>query len=70
MATNEFLTISEFAQRIGIHPQTVRKWDKQKVLCAHHRTPGGKRFYTEDQVNQFLNTAQNAPEETKPVQEE
>lgn len=69
MATNEFLTISEFAQRIGIHPQTVRKWDKQKVLCAHHRTPGGKRFYTEDQVNQFLNTNQNTSDEP-PVQEE
>ena len=69
MATNEFLTISEFAQRIGIHPQTVRKWDKQKVLCAHHRTPGGKRFYTEDQVNQFLNTNQNTANEP-PVQEE
>ena len=69
MATNEFLTISEFAQRIGIHPQTVRKWDKQKVLCAHHRTPGGKRFYTEDQVNQFLNTNQN-PSDEPPVQEE
>ncbi len=69
MATNEFLTISEFAQRIGIHPQTVRKWDKQKVLCAHHRTPGGKRFYTEDQVNQFLNTNQNTSNEP-PVQEE
>ena len=70
MAANEFLTISEFAQRIGIHPQTVRKWDKQKVLCAHHRTPGGKRFYTEDQVNQFLNTVQTTPKEQTSTEKE
>lgn len=63
MAAKKFLTISEFAKRIGIHPQTIRKWDEQKTLCAHHRTPGGRRFYTEEQVNQFLNTKKNPESE-------
>lgn len=49
-----FLTVDEFAKRIGIHPQTVRAWDKSGVLTAHHKTPSGRRLYSEEQVDSYL----------------
>lgn len=52
---NTYLTSSEFAKAIGIHIQTLRHWDKTGKLKPHHKTPGGKRFYTRNQINTFLN---------------
>jgi excisionase family DNA binding protein len=50
----KFLTVEEFAKRIGVHPQTVRQWDNNGVLPAHHKTPSGRRCYTEEQVNDYF----------------
>lgn len=55
MPEQKYMTTSKFAQRINVHPQTLRKWDKTGVLKAHHKTPGGRRFYTEEQALAFLN---------------
>lgn len=49
-----FLTVEQFARRIGVHPQTVRKWDNTGVLKAHHKTPSGRRLYTEEQVSEYF----------------
>lgn len=49
-----FLTVKEFADAIGVHPQTVRTWDKDGTLRPHHRTPGGQRMYSEEQVRAYL----------------
>lgn len=54
MESTRYMTTSEFAKRIGIHPQTLRKWDKNKTLCAHHKTASGRRYYTEEQAQKFL----------------
>ncbi|MBO5434364.1 MerR family transcriptional regulator, partial [bacterium] len=37
------------------HPQTVRQWDKTGVLEPHHKTPSGRRLYTENQVQEYFN---------------
>lgn len=50
-----FLTVDEFAKRIGVHPQTVRQWDKTGVLLPHHKTPSGRRLYSEEQVSDYFN---------------
>lgn len=50
----KFLTVDEFAKRIGVHQQTVRAWDKNGVLPAHHKTPSGRRLYSEEQVMTYL----------------
>jgi excisionase family DNA binding protein len=50
----KFLTVDEFAKRIGVHPQTVRTWDNTGVLVAHHRTPKGRRLYSEEQVEEYF----------------
>lgn len=49
-----YLTVNEFARRIGVHPETVRAWEKTGICLPHHRTPGGHRRYTEDQVQILL----------------
>lgn len=51
----KFLTVAEFASRIGVHPQTVRQWDENDILKPHHRTPSGRRLYTEEQVTEYFN---------------
>lgn len=51
----KFMTVDEFAKKIGVHPQTVRAWDKSGVLIPHHKTPSGRRLYSEEQVKEFFN---------------
>ena len=50
----KYLTAPEFAKQIGVHEQTVRMWDKNGKLKPHHKTPGGKRLYSEEQVQKYL----------------
>lgn len=50
----KFMTVDEFAKRIGVHPQTVRMWDKTGVLNPHHKTPSGRRLYSEEQVQAYF----------------
>lgn len=50
----KFLTVDEFAKRIGVHPQTLRQWDKNGVLIPHHKTPSGRRLYSEEQVEEYF----------------
>ena len=50
----KFMTVDEFAKRIGVHPQTVRSWDKSGALRPHHKTPSGRRLYSEEQVIDFF----------------
>ena len=54
MAELKYMTTSAFAARIGVHPQTVRKWDKTGILKPHHKTPSGRRCYSEEQAAAFL----------------
>lgn len=49
-----YLTVNEFAKKIGVHPQTVRSWEEAGTCLPHHRTPGGHRRYTDDQVEMIL----------------
>lgn len=58
MMSNEeikYMTVAEFASKIGVHPQTVRKWDREDVLKPHHVLPSGRRLYSEEQVEKITN---------------
>lgn len=58
MMSNEeikYMTVAEFASKIGVHPQTVRKWDREGVLKPHHVLPSGRRLYSEEQVEEIIN---------------
>lgn len=50
-----FLTSSEFAAIIGVHIQTLRNWDTSGKLKPHHKTPGGRRMYSREQAETYLN---------------
>jgi MerR family transcriptional regulator/heat shock protein HspR len=43
------LTISIAAERVGMHPQTLREYERQG-LVRPHRTPGGARRYRDEQL--------------------
>ena len=49
-----YLTSTQFAQAVGVHPNTVRLWEKKGVLMPHHKTPFGNRMYTMEQVSAYL----------------
>lgn len=51
--TESKMTISQFAARIGVHPATLRGWDKKGILKPAIRSPGGTRYYTEQQVTDY-----------------
>lgn len=57
MTANEdtkYMTVAEFALRVGVHPQTVRKWDRNGIIKPHHVLPSGRRLYSEEQVEEIL----------------
>jgi len=43
----------EFSKRIGKSVSTLQRWDREKILIAH-RTPTNRRFYTENQYNEYM----------------
>lgn len=49
-----FYSIKQFADKIGVSEQTLRVWDKNGTLKPHHRTTGGHRVYSEDQIETYL----------------
>lgn len=44
----------DVADRLGITTRTLQTWDRKGILKAK-RSPTNRRFYTEDQINQYLN---------------
>jgi putative resolvase len=49
--------LGEFARLAGVHPKTVQRWDRDGTLPAH-RTPTGRRFYTEEDRRKLLSLPQ------------
>lgn len=46
--SEKLIPIRDFAQRLGIHPRTLRLWhEKKELIPAHQNTKG--RFYEESQ---------------------
>ena len=57
-------TVGQFAKLLNKSIRTIQKWDSTGLLVAY-RTPTNRRFYTQEQVdNYFLNAKRpyNAPE--------
>lgn len=47
-------TRSEFGIRVGVHPSTLRTWEKKGMLVPAYINQNGIRFYTEQQALDFL----------------
>ena len=49
---NKTYRTSEAAARLGIHPSTLRRWDKTGILRPSIRTLTGERRYTEEDLRE------------------
>lgn len=50
----EFLKTTEVAKLIETNVDTLRYWDNTGKFVCHHKTPGGQRLYSIEQVADFL----------------
>lgn len=50
----KYYSISEFAKKIRVTEQTLRNWDKKGTFKPHHTSDYGKRFYSQEQLNDYL----------------
>ena len=51
----KLISIGNFAKATGLSTQTLRRWDDNGQLPSIKKLEGnGKRFYSEDQLNQYL----------------
>jgi len=48
-----YLTVSEAARRLGVHPKTVRTYADMGAL-PFMRLPGGHRRFREEDLDEFL----------------
>jgi excisionase family DNA binding protein len=49
------LTISQAAGKMGVHVKTLQRWDREGKLVGR-RTTTGRRYYTQEQVDEYLRT--------------
>lgn len=50
----KYYSIGEFAKIIKVNQQTLRNWDKKGTLKPHHTTEYGKRYYSQEQLNDYI----------------
>ena len=48
--TEEWLSLGEMAEEIGVHPSTIRQWADNGSLPVH-RTPGGHRRFLRSEID-------------------
>ena len=60
MKEKKWLTLSDVADMLGIHPSTVRSWADQGILPVY-RTKGGHRRFMENEIKLWLQTSRQKP---------
>lgn len=50
----KYYTTTEFAKKIGVVKNTVVNWERKGLLLPHHITPTGRRFYSQQQLDDFF----------------
>jgi excisionase family DNA binding protein len=64
--TDEWLSLSDAAKLLGVHPSTVRLWSDKGVLPTH-RTSGGHRRYRRNEVLLWAKTAREVRVEPESI---
>jgi len=63
----EWLSLSEMAEELGVHPSTIRNWADRGRMPVH-RTQGGHRRFKRDEVDLWMQSKQaSAPSEASLV---
>lgn len=60
------VTIRQAADQLGLHPDTLRKWDREGRIVAV-RTPGGHRRYLPSQIKTLLGQGEQEEREKNRV---
>lgn len=50
----DYLTIGETANLLSVSIATLRNWDRDGQFIPHHRTKGGQRVYSKEQISEYL----------------
>ncbi len=48
------LTLSQVAQQLSVHPNTVRTWSNQHLLPTYRIGPGRHRRFRQSDVDNFI----------------
>ncbi|MBE0669064.1 MAG: helix-turn-helix domain-containing protein [Anaerolineales bacterium] len=59
--TDEWLSLSDAAEVLGVHPSTVRLWS-DKGLLPVHKTQGGHRRYKRSEISLWAESSQRSRE--------
>lgn len=59
--TDEWLSLSDAAEILGVHPSTVRLWSDKGVLPVH-KTQGGHRRYKHSELSLWAESSQKSRE--------
>ncbi|MBI5822791.1 MAG: helix-turn-helix domain-containing protein [Chloroflexi bacterium] len=59
--TDEWLSLSDAAKILGVHPSTVRLWSDKGVLPVH-KTQGGHRRYKRSEISLWAESSQKSRE--------
>jgi excisionase family DNA binding protein len=59
--TDEWLSLSDAAKILGVHPSTVRLWSDKGVLPTH-KTQGGHRRYKSSEISLWAESSMKSPE--------
>lgn len=49
----QYYTSSEFASLLGVTKTTIVNWEKHGWLFPHHVSPSGRRFYSQQQLDDY-----------------
>ena len=63
-----YMDSRQFAARIGVVPETVRKWVRQGKLRPAGRLLGGQYRFTEEQVLELLRAPRPLPERARAIE--
>ena len=55
------LSTSQAARALGVSLGTIRRWSDMGYLDSY-RTPGGQRRFSREQIEQFVSSLQQGPE--------
>lgn len=62
----KIFTTGEAARYLNVKPKTIQKYDREGKLIAH-RTPTNRRYYTQEQLDDWLNLKRPASTKRKIV---
>ena len=54
----EYLTISQAAEKLGVNPETLRRWDKSGKFQSLRHPVNNYRVYTESQISSLVEDIQ------------